>query len=70
MFDEEVELPPKFWVALNFNAQQTKGVYVSYDTSTKGQYSRVGLPGDEEEPKATDFGGDWMVQVMLPRPGR
>lgn len=67
MFDEEVELPEKFWVALNFNPHQTKGVYVSYDTSTKGEYSRVGLPGDEEEPKETDFGGDWMVQLMLPR---
>jgi RNA polymerase sigma-70 factor (ECF subfamily) len=68
MFDKEVELPPKFWIALNFNPHQTKGVYLSYDTSTKGQYSRVGLPGDDEEPKETDFGGDWMVQVMLPRP--
>lgn len=64
-FKEPVELPPKFWVALDFNAEQTKGVYVSYDTSTKGEYSRVGKAGDEEEPKATDFGGDWMIQVML-----
>jgi hypothetical protein len=68
LFDDEVELPEKFWIALNFNAHQTKGVYVSYDTSTKGEHSRVGLPGDEEEPKETDFGGDWMVQVMLSRP--
>jgi beta-lactamase regulating signal transducer with metallopeptidase domain len=67
LFDEEIELPQTFWVALNFHAHQTKGVYVSYDTSTKGEHSRVGLPGDEEEPKETDFGGDWMVQVMLPR---
>jgi hypothetical protein len=70
LFDNEVELPEKFWVALNFNAHQTKGVYVSYDTSTKGEYSRAGLPGDEEEPKETDFGGDWMVQVMLARPAK
>jgi RNA polymerase sigma-70 factor (ECF subfamily) len=68
MFDKEVELPQKFWIALNFNPHQTKGVYLSYDTSTKGQYSRVGLPGDEDEPKETDFGGDWMVQVMLAKP--
>jgi bla regulator protein blaR1 len=68
LFDKEVELPQKFWIALNFNAHQTKGVYVSYDTSTKGEYSRAGLPGDEEEPKETDFGGDWMVQVMLGKP--
>jgi RNA polymerase sigma-70 factor (ECF subfamily) len=67
-FKNEVELPRKFWVCLNFNAQQTKGVYVSYDTSTGGQHSRVGLPGDNEEPKPTDFKGDWMVQVLLTRP--
>jgi RNA polymerase sigma-70 factor (ECF subfamily) len=70
LFDKEVELPPKFWVALNFNAHQTKGVYLSYDTSTKGEYSRVGLAGDEEEPKETEFGGDWMVQIMLSQPGQ
>lgn len=67
-FDEPVELPQKFWIALNFNAEQTKGVYVSYDTSTQGEYSRVGVAGDEEQPKPTDFGGDWMVQVMLSPP--
>jgi RNA polymerase sigma-70 factor (ECF subfamily) len=67
-FDEPVEPPKKFWVALNFNAQQTKGVYVSYDTSTKGEYSRVGLVGSEAQPKPTDFGGDWMVQVLLSPP--
>lgn len=70
MFDKEVELPTSFWVVLNFNAERTKGVYVSYDTSTKGEHSRVGLPGDDEEPKPTDFGGDWMVQVMLARQER
>ncbi len=64
-FKEPVELPPKFWIALNFNAQQTKGVYVSYDTSTKGKNSRVGLPGGDAEPKETEFKGDWMVQVIL-----
>ena len=50
---------------LNFNAQQTNGVYVSYDTSTKGEHSRVGLAGSEEAPTPTDFNGDWMVQVLL-----
>ena len=68
MFDKEVELPRTFWIALDFNAEQTKGVYLSYDTSTKGQYSRVGKAGDDEEPKETDFAGDWMVQVMLSPP--
>ena len=69
-FDQPVELPKEFWIALNFNAQQTKGVYVSYDTSTKGEHSRVGLPGDDEKPKSTDFGSDWMVEVLLSPPGK
>jgi hypothetical protein len=64
-FKEDVELPRKFWIAFDFNAEQTKGVYVSYDTSTKGEHSRVGKAGDEKDPQPTDFGGDWMVQVML-----
>jgi beta-lactamase regulating signal transducer with metallopeptidase domain len=68
LFEKEIELPPVFWISLNFNAHPTKGVYVSYDTSTKGKYSLVGLPGDEEKPKETDFKGDWMVQVLLAKP--
>jgi RNA polymerase sigma-70 factor (ECF subfamily) len=68
LFDRDVELPQNFWIALNFNPHQTKGVYVSYDTSTGGDHSRVGLPGDEQQPRETDFGGDWMVQVLLNRP--
>lgn len=62
-FRKPVELPKSFWVVLNFHAEQTKGVYVSYDTSTKGKHSRVGLAGDEK-PQPVDFGGDWMVQVI------
>lgn len=61
-------MPERFWVALNFNPTQTKGVYVSYDTSTKGEHSRTGLPGEEQKPKETDFKGDWMVQVILAKP--
>lgn len=62
-FDNPVEVPKTFWVLLNFNAEKTKGVYVSYDTSTKGQYSRIGM--SNEDAKETDFKGDWMVQVLL-----
>lgn len=62
-FPEAVEVPKKFWVVLEFNAEQTKGVYVSYDTSTGGQRSRVGLPG--EEPREVGFDGDWMVEALL-----
>ena len=52
-----------FWVALDFRATQSKGVYVSFDTSTRGEDSRVGLPGARTS-KVT-FGGDWMIQAIL-----
>ena len=60
-FDRSIELPERFWVALDFRANQRKGVYVSYDTSTGGKHSRVGLPGTSAV--ETRFGGDWMVEL-------
>lgn len=62
-FKEPVETPATFWVVLNFNAERTKGVYVSYDTSTGGEFSRVGF--NDQDAKETEFKGDWMVQVVL-----
>jgi hypothetical protein len=62
-FLEPVELPGRFWVALDFRAHQRKGVYVSYDTSTGGKHSRVGLPGMPST--ETKFGGDWMIEAVL-----
>lgn len=62
-FKKAVEVPEKFWVVIDFNAEQTKGVYLSYDTSTQGQYSRTGLPG--EEPREVTFGGDWMIEALF-----
>jgi len=63
LLKEPLELPRTFWVVLSFNAQSTKGVYVSYDTKTEGKYSRVGY--NEEDARKTKFGGDRMVQVLL-----
>lgn len=62
-FKDAVDVPREFWVVIDFNAEKTKGVYVSYDTSTKGKYSRVG--STDEDARETDFAGDWMVQVLL-----
>ena len=62
-FSKPVAVPKDFWVALDFRAGRTKGVYVSFDTSTAGKFSRIGLPGMES--KEADFGGDWMVEVVL-----
>jgi hypothetical protein len=62
-FAEPVDVPGVFWIVLNFNAEATKGVYVSYDTSTNGEYSRVGF--NDQDAEETEFKGDWMVQAML-----
>lgn len=66
-FKKPLEVPNQFWVAVNFNAERTKGVYVSYDTSTGGEHSRVGLP-PEVPAKKTDFEGDWMIQALVTPP--
>jgi hypothetical protein len=62
-FRKSFDVPKDFWVAVDFRAGRTKGVYVSYDTSTGGKHSRVGLPGLEAKP--TDVAGDWMIEVVL-----
>ena len=62
-FPEPVEVPERFWVALDFRAHPRKGVYVSYDASTGGKHSRVGLPGMPAS--ETKFGGDWMIEAVL-----
>ena len=65
-FQEPVEVPKAFWVILDFDAHQTKGVYVSYDTSTGGKHSRTGVPGGEM--KEVNTGGDWMIRAILSKP--
>lgn len=62
-FKNAVDIPEQFWVVAEFNAERTKGVYVSYDTSTGGKHSKTGLPGQESRNVTT--GGDWMIQAIL-----
>lgn len=64
-FKAPIEAPKKFWVALDFHAHQTKGVYLSFDTETRGEHSRVGLVEEPDKVKPVDTGGDWMVQAVL-----
>lgn len=63
---DPIDVPDKFWVVAEFNAEQTKGVYLSYDTSTGGIHSKVGLPGQDSSEVTT--GGDWMIQAILTLP--
>jgi RNA polymerase sigma-70 factor (ECF subfamily) len=62
-FKKPREVPKTFWIVLDFKAHQTKGVYVSYDTSSGGKHSKSGLPGQQSAD--VDFGGDWMIRVQL-----
>lgn len=62
-FSKPVTVPADAWIAVDFRAGRTKGVYVSYDDSTKGNRSRIGLPGIE--PKPTGFSGNWMIEPIL-----
>jgi len=62
-FRKPVELTGKeVWIAVEFRAGRTKGVYVSYDGATDGKRSRTGLPGLEAKP--VDFAGDWMIELI------
>ncbi len=65
-FEEALTVPEKFWVIVEFNAQRTKGVFVSYDSSTDGKRSKIGVPGGES--KEVSFKGDWMIQAILSKP--
>ena len=62
-FKKPREVPKIFWVVLDFRAGRTKGVYVSYDTRTRGKYSKSGLPGLKT--KDVDFDGDWMIRLEI-----
>ncbi len=59
------KVPKDFIICLNFNAERTKGVYVSHDAEGK---SLVGLPG---KPAGSFSGGDWLIRPTLkPAAGR
>ena len=60
------EVPEHFYVALSFNPEQTKGIYLGLDKTGKESHSYVGLPEQEFEP--ADKQSDWMVRVHLATP--
>lgn len=62
-FEKPIEFPKNGWVAVDFRAGRTKGVYVSYDESDNSKRSRIGLPGIPS--KEVDFEGNWMIRPMV-----
>jgi len=64
----KVEVPPtrvpdKFYLCLVFDPNATKGIYVGYDSSTKG-HSQAGTPGRPGRPLPD---ADWMIRAELDR---
>jgi RNA polymerase sigma-70 factor (ECF subfamily) len=59
------EVPKSFIVAVGFNPEQTKGVYVSRDAEGSGN-SLVGLPGGDE-PRPFER-GDWLIRAVVEPP--
>lgn len=64
-----VEVPENFFVALWFNAERTKGVYVGMDSNVKQTHSYVGLP--DKGYQKVDQCYDWMIRaVVTPENGK
>ena len=57
------DVPEHFYVALSFNPEQTKGIYLGLDDSIKESHSFIGLPEAGFEP--VDKPSDWMIRVRL-----
>lgn len=62
-FDKPIEFPKNGWVAVDFRAGRTKGIYVSYDKSGSNKRSKIGLPGIPA--KEVDFEGNWMIRAIV-----
>lgn len=57
-------VPESFYVDLNFRPTATRGVFVCFDSSTKGN-SLVAIPG---KPGGPFENGDWMIRIELDQP--
>ncbi|MCA9444834.1 MAG: hypothetical protein KC964_28875, partial [Candidatus Omnitrophica bacterium] len=63
---EATKVPNKFWVLLDFNAHQTKGVYVHYDKSNEKSYSMKAVPdGKAFHLEEIDKTWNWMIRAHL-----
>jgi serine/threonine protein kinase len=62
------EVPKRFYVALSFNPEQTKGIYLGLDKKVKESHSSIGLPEGGFEPIGSP--SDWMVRVWLTAPAQ
>jgi RNA polymerase sigma-70 factor (ECF subfamily) len=59
-------VPKTFYVCVDFNPEQTKGVYVHHDAQSAPGSSFVGLPDDGKPSPFTK--GDWMIRAVMEGP--
>lgn len=57
-----VKVSGTFLVAFNFNAWQTKGIYVSYDSSQGCLHS---YQGSIRNKQPAETGGEWMIRALV-----
>ncbi|HOZ49401.1 MAG TPA: hypothetical protein PLO37_17535 [Candidatus Hydrogenedentes bacterium] len=58
-----VEVPERFYVALAFDPDRNKGIYLGMDNDVEKSHSLIGLPADGFDP--VDKKCDWMVCVWM-----
>jgi len=58
-----IEVPEKFFVALWFNAEATKGVYLGMNKNVQQTHSYVGLP--DKGFQKVDQSYDWMIRAVV-----
>nr|ACS83713.1 hypothetical protein WISOIL_0024 [uncultured bacterium AOCefta2] len=63
-----VPLPRQFCIGLNFNPNQTKGIYVGFENSADDSHSLVGSPDLKFKPWENK--ADWMIRAVIQRTGQ
>ena len=58
-----IDLPEQFFVALWFNAEQTKGIYLGMEKSIRPTHSFIGLPNKGYQ--KADPPCEWMIQAVM-----
>jgi beta-lactamase regulating signal transducer with metallopeptidase domain len=58
-----VQVPEKFYVALWFNAESTKGVYIGMDKNVEQSHSWIGLPDQGYHRVEEKY--DWMIAAVV-----
>lgn len=59
-----VKIPKTFQLALYFNPNRTKGIYVGIDQNSSPTHSMTVVPGDASKNKS-DLKGDWMIKAYV-----